>query len=309
MDGILNFLKPPGMTSHDVVAWLRRLTGEKRIGHTGTLDPAAAGVLVLCLGSATRLTEFLLGSDKAYRAEVTFGLTTSTGDSWGEATSQADASRITREGLLDALGRFRGEIEQVPPMVSAVKVGGRRLYEMAREGLEVEREPRRVTISSLELIEFRPGPRATAILDVVCSKGTYVRTLCADLGRELGPGACMAFLLRTRSGPFDCSSARTAEELLAGASEGRIASYLEPPSLAVGHLPAVSVSREQAAELRKGRQPADLGIRAPEGPGRENRANGELLRLESEGGELVAVAEVVRGSGGGRLLRTRKVFT
>ena len=306
MDGILNFLKPPGMTSHDAVAWLRRLTGERRIGHAGTLDPAAAGVLVLCLGSAVRLTEFLLGSDKAYRAEVTFGATTSTQDSWGEVMAQADASGLTREALLGALAQFRGEIEQVPPMVSAVKVGGRRLYQLAREGVEVERQPRRVTISSLELVEFRPGARATAVFDVVCSKGTYIRTLCADLGRELGPGACLSFLLRTRSGSFHCALARTVEELAGAASEGRIAACLEPLSRAVARLPVIPIGRAQSDGLRKGRPPGDLGIRVPYHlAALESK---DPVRLETEVGELVALAEVVRGSRGEPLLRTRKVF-
>ncbi|OTA40349.1 MAG: pseudouridine synthase, partial [Symbiobacterium thermophilum] len=247
---MLNLLKPPGMTSHDVVAFVRRALGVKKAGHTGTLDPGVAGVLPVCVGRATRLAEYIAGSDKAYRAEITFGVATDTQDGFGEVVAEADASHLTRGDVAYALTRFHGPIEQVPPMVSAVKVGGKRLYELARKGVEVEREPRRVFIHRLQLLDFRPGPRPVAYIDVVCSKGTYVRTLAHDLGRFLQVGAHLSYLVRTRSGPFVLAQAATLEELAAGKAR------LLPPAAALGDMPRVTVSGRAAARVLHGVAPA-----------------------------------------------------
>ena len=202
MNGFLIVDKPAGMTSHDAVARVRRALGVKRIGHAGTLDPDATGVLVLGVGRGTRLLQFLSASDKEYVADVVFGVETTTQDAAGEVLATIDASSLTRDDVESALARFHGEIEQVPPMVSAVKVGGERLYKRALRGEEVERAPRRVSIFAIVLEEFSPGERARARIRVRCSKGTYIRTLAHDLGRALGVGAHVGSLRRTASGTF-----------------------------------------------------------------------------------------------------------
>lgn len=287
MDGILNLLKPPGMTSHDVVSAVRRALGIRKVGHTGTLDPGVAGVLPICVGKATRLAEYVAGEDKAYRAEITFGVTTDTQDSFGEVIDERDASRLGRGDLAYVLTRFQGEIRQVPPMVSAVKVGGKRLYELARQGVEVEREARPVQIDRLQLLDFRPGPRPIAFVDVVCSKGTYIRTLAADIGEALGVGAHMSYLVRTRSGPFTLGEAATLEELAAG--EAPILS----PAAALGMMPRVTVTGAAAQRLQHGVAPRVVADHPP----------GTVLALLDEAGELLALAEVVAGG-----IRLRKVF-
>ena len=213
MNGLLVVDKPAGMTSHDVVARVRRALGTRRVGHAGTLDPPATGVLLVGVGRATRLLRFCEVHEKEYMAEVTFGAVTSTQDAEGEVLAEADASALTGEAVEAALARFRGEIDQVPPMVSAVKVGGERLYKAARRGEDVERASRTITVHALDLLSFEPGPRARARLRVVCSKGTYVRTLAHDLGAALGPGAHVATLRRTRIGPFDATGAVRLEDV------------------------------------------------------------------------------------------------
>ncbi|MGB9826413.1 MAG: tRNA pseudouridine(55) synthase TruB [Desulfofundulus sp.] len=242
MDGILNILKPPGMTSHDVVAFVRRLVGGEKTGHTGTLDPGAAGVLPVCVGRATRVIQFLPG-DKQYRVEITFGLSTSTGDAFGEVVHRGDATTLTGEALEEALQSFIGEIMQIPPMTSAVRYRGKKLYELARQGLEVKREPRRVKIYALRLVcmkhEGTPHPRA--VVDVACSAGTYIRTLCSDLGQRLGCGAYMSFLLRTRAGTFSINEAITLEELEESARQGMLLRKLWNLGRVLEHLPSVYV--------------------------------------------------------------------
>ncbi|HEY8346328.1 MAG TPA: tRNA pseudouridine(55) synthase TruB [Symbiobacteriaceae bacterium] len=287
MDGILNLLKPPGMTSHDVVNFVRKVTGERRVGHTGTLDPGVAGVLPICVGKATRLAEFVAGEDKAYRAEITFGVTTTTQDAFGEVTSRCDASHLRRGDVAYVLTRFHGEILQVPPMVSAVKVGGRRLYQMAREGVEVERPPRQVQIHRLQLLDFRPGPAPVAYVDVVCSKGTYIRTLAADIGKALGVGGHVSFLVRTRSGPFTLEEASTLEELAAGEAP------LLKPASALGNMPRLEVSGAAARRVAHGVAPAVKTDLPP----------GTVVALVDPKGDLLALAEVSAGG-----LKLRKVL-
>lgn len=201
-DGVLVVDKPSGMTSHDVVDAVREAAGQRRVGHTGTLDPDATGVLVLCLGRATRLTRFLQAGVKTYRAEAVLGVATTTQDAAGEVVAENSAAEVTREELERALEGFTGGIQQVPPMVSAVRVGGERLHERARRGEEIEREARQVTVYELELTSFTAGERARAELEVTCSSGTYVRTLVHDLGRALSCGAHVVGLRRTRNGAF-----------------------------------------------------------------------------------------------------------
>jgi tRNA pseudouridine55 synthase len=218
MHGVLNVLKPPGLTSHDVVSCVRRALQTKRVGHTGTLDPAAAGVLPLCVGQATRLVEYLQAGTKEYIAEATFGFETDSGDGVGETIAQSDASQVSIENLRAALDNFRGEIMQTPPVFSAIKQGGKKLYELARDGIdesEIEIPTRQVVISQLRVTQFfgekLDAPRA--ILHIECSGGTYIRSLVRDIGRALGTHATMTFLVRTRSGAFAIEDARTLEEI------------------------------------------------------------------------------------------------
>ncbi len=210
LSGILLVDKPEGWTSHDVVGRLRRMTGQRRIGHSGTLDPMATGLLVVFLGRATRAVEFAEGHDKGYTALLRPGVVTDTLDTTGTVL-ETSAQRPTRAELEAAIERFRGDIEQLPPMYSAIKLGGKKLYEIARAGGKVERKPRPVTIYRLECTGERED--GDFELEVECSKGTYIRTLCDDIGRGVGCGACMSGLRRTRAGGFDVKDAHTLEEI------------------------------------------------------------------------------------------------
>ncbi len=233
MDGIINFLKPAGMTSNDVVRRISRIFGKVKTGHTGTLDPNAAGVLPICLGKGTRVSEFLLANDKKYRCELILGKVTDTRDIWGETIAESDVN-VTQEDVLKALESFRGEIDQLPPKYSAIRVNGKRLYEYAREGLEVEIKSRKVVIHEIEVIKFS-GNRI--MFDVACSKGTYIRSICHDLGQMLGCGATMSFLLRTQSGIFNIDDSLTLESL----EEINIEDYLFAMDEPLGHLGELSI--------------------------------------------------------------------
>jgi len=252
VDGVLNVLKPAGMTSHDVVDTLRRISGEKRVGHTGTLDPGAAGVLVLVVARATRIAEFLTISDKSYRVEATFGQATDSGDAFGETVGESDASGLTADHVRELLPRFTGEIEQVPPLTSAIKVEGTRLYERARRGEHVEVAPRLITIYRLALLRFWPGRRARALLDIDCSKGSYVRALARDLGVAAEVGAHASFMLRTRVGRFGLEDTLTLEEVEKLALDGSLASALIPMDDALDNLPAVDLSPPQRQQILDG---------------------------------------------------------
>ena len=275
--GLLNVYKPAGPTSHDLVAWVRRGTGVKKVGHGGTLDPAVTGVLVLCLGPATRLSEYLLGSPKTYVARVHFGVQTNTYDAEGEIVAR-DPRPISREQVEAALTGFRGPIAQVPPLYSAIKRGGRKLYELARAGQTVELEARPVTIHRLELLAWEP-PVAT--LEVICSAGTYIRSLAHDLGQAVGVGAHLAALERTASGRFTAAEAVPWERLVAAMADGTWRAYLLPPDLALADYPAVHLDAAGAADVRHGRKvPA-----APE------MAGTTLARAYDPDGQFIAVLE------------------
>lgn len=302
MHGLLNVLKPPGMTSHDVVARVRRLTGAKA-GHTGTLDPAAAGVLPVCLGQATRLIEYLPG-DKRYRAEVVFGIATDSGDMLGRPVRRDTDCRITRRQVEQALPGFCGRVEQVPPMTSAVHYQGQRLYELARRGLEVERPARLVHIYSLELVEwYSVSGHPAALLDVHCSAGTYIRTLCQDLGESLGCGAALNFLLRTAAGFCNLSGALTLEEIARLAGAGQLSRVLIGPGEALAHLPAVEVKTAARNSVLSGAPlyPAGVGV-LPAG-----LQEGDLVRLV-ERERVLAVARAARHERG-LMFVAQKVFT
>lgn len=272
-DGLVVVDKPAGWTSHDVVGKLRRVYGTRRVGHAGTLDPMATGVLLVGIGRATRLLRFLQTEGKAYRAEITFGVATDTLDAEGEVTETHDVA-LTAGALRGALAGFVGEIDQVPPMVSAIKVGGRKLYELARQGQEVERAPRRVTIERLDLVELVDGPHPRATVEVECSSGTYVRSLAFDLGAALGAPAHLSALRRTRVGAYPLADAVTV-----AAIEADPAGALRPPRDAVRSLPMVVLDAAGVDDARHGRKVA-LG---PVGEGPH--------ALLDPGGALVAVAE------------------
>ena len=213
MDGFINVLKPTGLSSHDVVDIVRRIFKQKRVGHAGTLDPAAAGILPVALGRAARLVEYMEGADKSYRAEIAFGYATDTGDVYGEVIERVENPMLpSEEELRSVLRLFVGEIEQTPPAYSAIKVGGQRAYDLARQGAAVEMRARTVRIDQLELVHA-DAAHARILVDVDCAKGTYIRALCTDIGAALGLPATMRFLLRTRVGGFMLADSYTLEEL------------------------------------------------------------------------------------------------
>ncbi|QOX62569.1 tRNA pseudouridine(55) synthase TruB [Anoxybacterium hadale] len=247
-DGIINLLKPAGMTSHDGVQFLRRLTGIKRIGHTGTLDPMAVGVLPLCIGSAARITEYLDLDYKKYRCEMQLGLETDTQDIWGTAIQdRREAGFPERAKVEEALFRLRGVIYQYPPGYSAVRVNGKRLYEYARQGEEVEIKARKVEIKDLTVISY-DSDRGRAVFDVTCSKGTYIRTICHDTGTFLGCGAVMSSLIRTASGAFELNHTVTLEELKDNGAEP----YLLPPDFPLVHFGQATVSADRGKWFANG---------------------------------------------------------
>ena len=236
--GIINVYKEKGYTSHDVVAKMRGIVKQKRIGHTGTLDPDAQGVLPVCLGNATRLCDMLTDKDKTYRAVLLLGIATDTQDITGTVIREAPVAASVEQVKKTVMG-FVGEYEQVPPMYSALKVNGRKLYELAREGIEVERKARRVMIHSIQ-IEKIELPRVE--MTVTCSKGTYIRTLCSDIGDMLGCGGCMESLLRTRVGRFTAEDGLTLSEIEKLVSAGGLDEYIVPVDAMFDSCPAVYVS-------------------------------------------------------------------
>ena len=246
--GVLNLLKPPGMTSHDAVAHVRRVLQTKRVGHTGTLDPAAAGVLPICVGLATRLVEALQVGTKEYLAEATFGYETDTLDAVGETMRECDAKHLDIEQLEVACEKFRGEIRQQPPLHSAIKIGGQKLYDIARAGGDIEIPSRSVTISGLEITRFFAGERPRAFLRIECSGGTYIRSLVRDIGRELDNAATMTFLTRTRVGEFALSETVTPQEFESHPN------LVPLPEILVRLYGATRIDDEQTMALGQGKQ-------------------------------------------------------
>ena len=278
VDGLVVVDKPAGATSHDVVAALRRVYGQRKVGHAGTLDPDATGVLLVGLGRATRLLRFLVDTQKEYRGTVVFGVATDTLDAAGAVLERTPMPR-TRSQVEAAARRFVGSIEQVPPMVSAVKVGGRRLYELAREGVEVERAPRTVRIDRIDVEEVVPGPFPEATLRVTCGSGTYVRALAADLGAALGGPAHLRDLCRLRVGSFAIAEARSLEAIAADP-----AAALRTPADAMRDLPARRLGPEEARAVTHG---ATFAARVLVGP----EAGAGPFAMLDESGALLAVYE------------------
>lgn len=284
MDGILNVHKPSGPTSHDIVDKVRRLTGTKRVGHAGTLDPLASGVLVVFVGKATRMIEYMPGEPKVYTTGLQLGRVTDTADITGETLSECATGDVTEEALKQAMRGFKGVIEQIPPMHSAIKLGGKKLYELAREGKTVERKPRRVTIFDIGLASFTAGDAAEAVLTVSCSSGTYIRTLCEDIGGVLGVGGCMSSLVRNRVGYFGLSEAYLPEQLAELAASERLREVMLPVDAALADMDAVECNEEQSSKLRRG-NPIDYNGMVPPGV---------LVRLIGPGGELNGVGVILK---------------
>ena len=286
-NGILIVDKPAGWTSQDVTAKLRGVFHERRVGHGGTLDPMATGVLPVFIGRATRAAEFMESAEKEYVAGLRLGLVTNTQDTSGETLCEQPVS-VTREQLEAVLRRFTGPIEQIPPMYSAVKIGGRKLYELARKGQEIERAPRTVTIHKLELLD---GGGADWTLRVRCTKGTYVRTLCHDIGAALGCGGCMSSLRRTMAGRFPLDGALTMTQILDFAAQNDPQALLMPVDALFSQHPALIVTLQQAARVRNGAEVRDGQF--PDG----------MCRVYCETGEFLMLGEVRA-----RTLRTVKNF-
>ncbi len=294
-DRLLVVDKPEGPTSHDVVARVRRATGIRRVGHAGTLDPRASGVLLVLVGRATRLSAYLMERDKSYRGRMTLGVATDTQDSEGEVIERKDASGVTREDIERAAAGFVGDIMQVPPMVSAIKRDGTPLYELARKGVEIEREARPVSVHELRITGYEP-PYVDFILD--CSKGTYVRTIAADLGDRLGCGAHLSMLVRTRVGPFGLDLAVPLASIVKAGS-GWEELGIRPVD-ALPDMDIVLLDESQAESTMDGGS-AELGEE------QRTKATTERVLLTEDGETLLAVARVARANGAARV-RPEKVF-
>ncbi len=273
--------KPSGMTSHDVVSRVRRILGTRKVGHTGTLDPEATGVLPICIGRATKVSDMLMLSDKEYIAAVRLGTVTDTQDIFGTVLEKRPTDGFSNEKLAEAVTRFTGEIDQVPPMYSAIKIGGKKLCDLARQGVEVERKARRVNIYSIETSDVTNDGFT---MKVACSKGTYIRTLCHDIGEYLGCGACMASLRRTKSSVFGIDEAITLEELETAVSGGSLSLVLRPIDSVFAHLPRLAVNDEIDTRLRNG-APSTVAAQCGE------------YRVYNARGEFVAVGAVERMNG------------
>lgn len=279
--GIINVYKEKGFTSHDVVAKLRRIVGQKKIGHTGTLDPDATGVLPVCLGKATKLCDLLTDKNKTYEAVLLLGKTTDTQDITGEVLEEKSTEALTEEKVREAIEGFIGDYEQIPPMYSALKVNGKKLYELAREGKVVERKARPVKILDIQILEIDlPKVR----MEVSCSKGTYIRTLCHDIGEKLGCGGCMESLIRTRVSTFRIEDAKTLDEIETLKQEGKLAELLVPIDAMFPFYPKITVKDDWKAFAKNG-NPLDLKM-LKEACGQDEETQ---VRLYDESGKFIAI--------------------
>ncbi len=333
LDGVLVINKPTGWTSHDVVARARTLLGMSKVGHTGTLDPAATGVLVLCLGRATRIAEYLMSADKAYRAVLRLGVATDTQDATGTVVGRVAETLPDQAAIVEVMNRFVGRRQQVPPMYSAVKVQGVPLYKAARAGRTVSRSPREFTVRSLEIRSITPTPSSESGLgssrvgaggvsagpppatidvtfDVVCSKGTYVRTLCADIGELLGVGGHLASLERRRVGRFCIEEAMSLDELAGLADRGAVEARLYTLAAALADLPALHVDRDAVEGLCHGVAVPVSRVVSSEGAWMA----GGFVRLLSPDGRLVGIgkapcsAEELKQAHPGTMIKLEKVL-
>lgn len=279
--GIINVYKEKGFTSHDVVAKLRGIVGQKKIGHTGTLDPDATGVLPVCLGKATKLCDLLTDKNKTYEAVLLLGKTTDTQDITGEVLEEKSTEALTEEKVREAIEGFIGDYEQIPPMYSALKVNGKKLYELAREGKVIERKARPVKILDIQILEIDlPKVR----MEVACSKGTYIRTLCHDIGEKLGCGGCMESLIRTRVSTFRIEDAKTLDEIETLKQEGKLAELLVPIDAMFPFYPKITVKDDWKAFAKNG-NPLDLKM-LKEACGQDEETQ---VRLYDESGKFIAI--------------------
>lgn len=281
ISGILNIYKEQGYTSHDVVACLRKITGQKKIGHTGTLDPDATGVLPVCLGRATKLCDMLTDRDKTYEAVLLLGRTTDTQDVSGKILEEHSTEELQEDAVKECILGFAGEYDQIPPMYSAVKVNGRKLYELAREGKTIERKSRRVQIHEIRIIEMEL-PRVR--MEITCSKGTYIRTLCSDIGDRLGTGGCMENLIRTRVGRFDIRDSVRLDEARDQAEQGRIEELVIPLEEMFSDLKAVVLDEEHVYLAYNGNPFQERDLAGPSSCG-----HGETCRVYDKEGRFIAV--------------------
>lgn len=309
IDGILNVYKPAGSTSFEIVRFVKGLSPQKKVGHGGTLDPGARGVLPICLGRGTKATEFLAEARKAYRAEIELGVSTDTYDAEGKVTQRSDISSITLRRIEETLASFRGPIEQIPPMYSALKYRGKRLYELARAGITVEREKRRTHIFNLEIVQWSP-PLVT--LEVECGRGTYIRSLAHDLGQKLGCGSHLRALERLKTGPFEVSQAVTLTHLQEAFEHGRWQDLLYPVDFLLMHCKAVILDKEQERKIQNG-QPLKLPREQPEAlEEKKLTAIGDTpegiyrYRAYSEDGRFLAVLILKKEK---RILQPYKLFS
>ena len=296
-NGLLCVYKEAGWTSSDVVSKLRGIIGQKRIGHTGTLDPDAVGVLVICLGTATRLTEMLTDHEKEYIAVCQLGVATDTQDIGGRVLEKKDASNVTKEDIIKAVQSFKGEYEQTPPMYSALKVGGKKLYELAREGKTVERKARTVHIDAITVLDLSLlSSDALFTMEVKCSRGTYIRTLCNDIGLSLGTGACMAALTRTAVGSFRIEEAKTIAQIQALADAGELDPCILPTDAVYKNRDKIIVKNDALKSVRNGNA-LTFDLLVSEAPDTEqdvidNEASyteGTLVRVYDETGEFYGI--------------------
>lgn len=281
-NGVIILNKPRGSSSHRMVSIVRRALDMKKIGHTGTLDPGATGVLPILVGTATRASDLLTAQDKRYRATVLLGTVTDTLDTDGEVIAEKPVS-VTESDIRSIVSGFVGNIEQLPPMFSAVQVGGQRLYHLARQGIEIERKPRSVTIYSIEILSI-DIPRVT--IDVHCSKGTYIRTLAADIGDKLGCGACIESLTRTQSGDFLIENSVTPEQLSELSEKGEAESVIIPTDKLFPDYEAVQLDKKRADRVKNG-VPIYFG----------GKDFGQKLRIYDENGNFIALSEVSETDG------------
>ena len=295
ISGVLVVDKPVGMTSHDVVQAIRNGSSLRRAGHTGTLGPRASGVLVILGGPAVRLREYVSASDKRYQAIIRMGGKTDTFDAEGRVTPSTQPVNVTEPQFEEVLKTFVGEIEQTPPPYSAVKVQGRKAYEMARQGEPVDLAPRKITVHHLEVLEWAPPE---AVIDVHCSSGTYVRSLANDLGEKLGCGAYLVGLRRTKSGRFSLRDATPLRKLQEAFTAGNWYQYLIPAAEALGDWPAIVLSPDEVEGVRHGHR-----VKAA-----EDAVLGNKVRGVSTQGELVALMECITGEDGALAWQPKKVF-
>ena len=280
MDGIVNVMKPAGMTSHDVVAKLRRVYHTKKVGHTGTLDPDAIGVLPICVGQATRLVEYFTEKDKTYKVIMKFGNETTTQDSSGEVTITTELPTLSKAEFCAVTEQFIGEIQQVPPMYSAIKKDGQPLYKLAREGVEVEIEPRPVTIHGIKVLMYN---KESAMLEVHCGKGTYIRTLCQDLARACGSSAHMTYLMRLSSGDFNIADAVPLARLEQSETPEQ---FLQGMNDCLHAMPAVTVTDKKMMERI-------INGLSQKAQGAESLAEGTVCRAVTQEGMLLAIGTII----------------